>query len=301
MRKVGSIGIILLLFLATLSAISFTSTAGLVTIVQARVEGTVYVDVSPGSTGIMNINATIVATNYNTSTPLIINLSTTITAGQATLNKTQLVFQGGHQSEDVNITIQIPIENTSTTLEYSCFLSGTWQQGGDTGSVGGGNTNIIILPYYRFEVNPEQSHKETRQSESAIFNFTIENTGNCNDEYRVDIENMDELGALGISFPSYGKMIIEEGDLGNFVLPVNAGDKIPIGDYEIQLIITSTGSEEEEGEPVTNSFTLFLKVNPQDSTEEHSSNLYIPFGFFILCFMGFIFLIIIIRRKKTGN
>jgi hypothetical protein len=149
MRKVGSIGIILLLFLSALSTISYSANAGFLTIVTAEADGMIEVDVSPGSTGVGVIQATITCTNYNTITPLIVSLYADSSAGQATLDKPQLVFQGSYQSEGVNITIQLPTITTSATDDYTCTLSGTWEQGGTTGSVTEDTTMIIVLPYYR--------------------------------------------------------------------------------------------------------------------------------------------------------
>ncbi len=269
MRKAGSIGIILLLFLSALSTISFSATAGLLTIVTAEADNMVEVDVSPGSTGTVSIKATITCTNYNTITPLIVSLNAESSAGQATLDKPQLVFQGSYQSEDVDISIQLPIITTSAMDDQTCTLSGTWEQGGTTGSVQEDTTKIIVLPYYRCVVYSTQPHEETIQREGAFFNLTIENTGNSNDEYRLDIENRDELEALNFSIPRLSKIPIEEGDLRIVQLFVGTCYQTHVGDYEIHVTVTSVGSEKNEEEVVSDSYTLILTVNNVASLNEN--------------------------------
>jgi hypothetical protein len=109
--------------------------------------------------------------------------------------------------------------------------------------------------------------EKTIQREGAIFNLTIENTGNSNDEYRVEIENRDELEALNFSIPQVGKISIEEGDSSIIQMFVGTCYQTHVGDYEIHVIVTSVGSQKDE-EFITDSFTLILTVNKGGQQQE---------------------------------
>ncbi|UCE37245.1 MAG: hypothetical protein JSW00_17500 [Thermoplasmata archaeon] len=271
MRRAGSILVFAMIFLSLLSLFSISSKAGVFTEVTVEVPPACEVDVSPGSSGIATLQGTVTCQTLNTLTPVSVTLEATSTIGWVTISPGGVIFQGSHQSEDINITIGVPI-TTSTTGDYTCTISGTWEQGPTTGPVNEDSFQILIKSYYMMTIYSETPLKEVKQGESTDFNLTVENTGNCDDDYQVEVHNVEELESSNLLIPKLPKLTVEEGCLRNIQLPVDASSDTPTGEYQINVRVTSCKSEGSEDGIVFEEYPLVLKVKKGGEVKDEISS-----------------------------
>ncbi|UCE37244.1 MAG: hypothetical protein JSW00_17495 [Thermoplasmata archaeon] len=250
-------------------------------------------DVSPGSLANATVNGTVLCTNVDPATPIFINLTVNSTIGSAKLDKPHIVIQGSHSSEKIEISIQIS-GLISPYVEHVCIVSGYWEQGGTNGTVIEGRFLIIPLNFYRFNLHSENPLKEVRQGERTYFDLIIINTGNYHDDYIMDIVNREELELSNISFPSVPIISIEQGGQKILKLTVDTSSETPEGDYQILVIITSVGSENNEDESISEEYNLTLNVIKRSKGKDESDDWEMDVLFFLLILFIIAVVIIVI-------
>ncbi len=303
MRKAGSIIIFALIFLSLLSSLSFSSKADLLTTVTVETEPSCEIDVSPGSKGVAVVQGTVTCDYYNTLIPLVVELSATSTIGTATIDKPQIVFQGSDQTEDINITVQVPLL-TSSSSEQTCNITGVWEQGPTSGQVIGDTFQVIIMPFFRAIVYSELPLKEVKQGENTSFNLYIENTGNCDDKYHLGIANREELESSNLIIPKLANFDIEEGCSKNINFEVDAASDTPVGDYQIELIVTPCESQDGEDTVDTEEYILFLKVKKGSKAytllgEELEDMLISPLFLIVIAVIVIVAIVVMARRRSA--
>jgi hypothetical protein len=262
MRKAGTQLLAIFFLMSSVCYIAHSTQAGLLTEVYVDViEPFVEINVEPGSLGQGVINANVTCENFNAATPLIVSLYTESTIGSSTLDKPQIVFQGGHQSEVVKVSILVPIITSSASDDHKLTITGIWQQGGTEGPVNGDYSQIIILPYYFPIISSDDPEQEVNQGDEATFNLLVNNTGNINDIYRFEIEDGNQFEEDGIEIETLDRISLGEGGSQKTELSVKTSSETPIKTYGINLILTSVGSEEDSDEIVSVQYLLNLKVN----------------------------------------
>ena len=291
-RKAMRIGLIafMLVSSALFIFVPRPAEAGLVTFVETGISPDAEaVDVSPGSLGQLGFTGTIRVTNYNTATPLIVNLNAQSTVGQATLDKPQMVFQGGKQEDSFNVLVQVPII-TTVRQPAQLSISGTWQQGGTSGTVGGSQAPFLVEQFYLMTVYSEMPVIETGPGTQAVFSIRVENTGNYRDEFRIEIANRDDLGEKGFIIPELSKKWVELGEPWITTLPVTLPHDWTIWtdhpEY-VWLKVVSTSS----GELVKEDYPLIIRVR----------GIYIPGFEPVFALMGIAFMAVILKRRHDSN
>jgi hypothetical protein len=282
--------------------LSFTSKADLFTTVTVETESFCEIDVSPGSDGIAVVKGTVTCENYNTFIPLVVELSATPTVGTATIDPPSIVFQGSHMTEDINITVHVPLL-TSASSEHTCNITGVWEQGPTSGPVIGDTFQVIIMPFFRVTIYSELPLKEVKQGDSTNFNLTVGNTGNCDDKYHLGIANREELESSNLVIPK-GKFDIQEGCKKNMNLEVHAASDTPVGEYQIELIVTPCESADEEYPLDYEEYTLFLKVKKGSKAntilgEDLEGLLISPLFLFIIVVIVIVAIVAMARKRSS--
>ena len=146
MRKTGVFITAVILMLQLISFFPVTEAGPLVTSVSTEADPYIEVDVSPGSTGTATIQGNVTCQTTNPVTPVTVDLKATSPVGIAVISPPNMEFQGTQQTEEFQVIINAPIGETAST-DHSCTVTGTWQQGGQTGTVESSTTQVVILPF----------------------------------------------------------------------------------------------------------------------------------------------------------
>lgn len=262
--------------------------AGLLTIVQADInEGYLEVDVSPGSTGSVTFTGTIEVTNYNSATPLIVSLMATIGLGTATVAPPSMVFQGGKTSDNFQIVCVIPL--LSPFQPTTITVSGTWQQGGIVNNIQPATATLMISQFQRMTVFSELPVIQVGPGRQAVFNLRIENTGNFEDEVRIEVPNIDDLSDKGFIIPLLPKSQVLVGEPKIFTLPVTLPhDWVLWTDHPetIWIKVTSTSDETYSEE-----YPLIIRVR----------GIYIPGFEPVFAIMCIAFLAVALKRRHDRS
>jgi hypothetical protein len=288
-RKSLQIGIIALLLLTSMMVIMIPrpAEAGFLTFVQTSVTAdSSSVDVAPGAEGRITFSGRVTATNYNTATPLIVNLFATSTIGVATMDKPQIVFQGAYQEDNFQVSVLVPII-TTVRQPAQLSVSGTWQQGGTSGQAGGGQADFLVGQFQLVTVYSEMPVIETGPGTNAVFSLRIENTGNYRDEYRIEVSNRDDLSEKGYIIPDLPKTWIELGEPKIFTLPATLPHDWTIWTDHPETIwikVTSISS----GEAIYEEYPLIIRVR----------GIYIPGFEPVFAIMCIAFLAVALKRRQ---
>lgn len=234
---------VVLFLMLILSALPLYASAGLLTEVTVETEPTAEVNVEPGSSGLAFIAGIVNVTNYNTATPLTVALAVESTVGVTTIDKTQMSFQGSKDTEEISLTITVPIVKTLASDEHSLTVSGTWQQGATTGAVVADTTQVIVLPYYLPEILSPEPAKQVVQGESTSFDLRINNSGNILDTYSLGIENSEDLNSNGISIQVDDEIDVEAKEYEEIEVDVRTSSDTSSKKYTIWIVVTSMESD----------------------------------------------------------
>ena len=283
--------ILFILFLLSIfSVIPFTSSADpLTTVTVDVIQDVTTVDVSPGSVGYAVVQGNVTVDDYNTATPLIVNLNAQATVGSAIIDKTQMVFQGSKKSDTFQVNVQVPI-GASASEDNSCTVSGTWQQGGRSGTVEPDTFKIIILPYYLPQISCDSPEKEITQGNSVIFNLLINNSGNTDDIFHVDIRNRAQLKENSITINEIDDIPIQEDGFEEIELKVRTSEETSVRENEIHIVVTSTVDEE----PEEIEYELTVQINERTIGEKILSSPIIP----IIIVVVIIAVIVVFIKKR---
>ncbi|UCE37247.1 MAG: hypothetical protein JSW00_17510 [Thermoplasmata archaeon] len=306
MRGASSILLItILLFQFTSCLLSFSTIAGPFTQVTIDPPSQdVEVDVSPGSNGVASAQITVACQTID-PTPVMVTLSAESPGALVGLSPNSMVFQTlGTSSIDVTVDIIVPIQSTSSDM--ICSITGTWQQGLFSGEVAPATIKIIVLPYYRFELSCKSPLNETCQGEGACFNLSIENTGNCRDDYELKITNQKELEADNISIPKTDTISIGKGEVMKIEMEVKTSLTTPIRNYTLHLTVTSLGSKAESKTEVYEVLPLFLTVkkgmhNETRASEKELDLLLNPITLILTALIAILNIAFIIKRRRSAR
>jgi hypothetical protein len=185
----------------------------------------------------------------------------------------------------------------------SCSVTGYWERGTTNGTVTPDEFLVIPLLFHGFVISIEDPLIEVTKGESAYFNMTINNTGNIEDNFRVNITNREELESSNLNIPILPTSTLVEGGTKTFMLAVHTSSDTPVGDYQIHVNVTSVGSEGEGEEIVFEEYTLTISVTGESSVndgtdDEGELDIIIPLILLIVVIL--IIIMIVILRKRTG-
>jgi hypothetical protein len=296
MRKTWVYAIAILMFL-TISIIPSPSTeAGpLVTSVSTDADPYVEVDVSPGSPGSVTIYGNVTCQTTNPLTPVIVTLAVSSTVGVATIDKPSMEFQGTHQTEEFLVVIT-PLGETAST-DYSCIVSGTWQQGGQTGDVDPSTTQVVVLPFSLCNIINTEIEKTAETGDSVSFTIELENQGNCDDVYNIEITNLDDLESKGITVDEIGDVGVLQGDTEMVFIKVHISSDCKASTCRVDLTITGTAEEDSEEFRVQ----LDARIEEGHIRSNNPIGAFIVFSIIVAILMGlFLFARRTRKKKKTS-
>ena len=170
------------MFLSIIIQLSYSTEAGpQAANVTVETEDSVEIDVSPGEEGRGVIDGTVECQTTNPLTPVMVSLYAVSSIGVATLDTPQIVFQGTYQSEDIQVSVLVPVSTTESSDEHTCTVTGTWQQGATSGETNSAVTQVIILPFSLCNITCKEPEKDVSRGEIVSFTFNLKNYGNCDD------------------------------------------------------------------------------------------------------------------------
>lgn len=248
MRKVSPI--LLVSFFVLLSCLTIVPTsikADLITTVTIQIgPSSRDVDVAPGSTGIVSATGNVTCDTLNTAAPCMVELSGNTTIGSVSISPAGMIFQGTDDNvQKFVVDVTVPIL-TSASEEHFCTISGTWEQGTRSGQAEPDTFQIIVLPFYHPEIACESPTKEVTKGDSVSFNLVINNSGNTNDVYQVDIANRNELEEDEITFKAIDEIAILEQGAGDVDLVIHTSSDTNDKVYDIRVVVYSTLEDEPE-------------------------------------------------------
>jgi hypothetical protein len=292
MRKAGSVAlIVVLILLSMMNIIPFSADAGPMTEVTMEPEyQEKEVDVAPGSTG--GVSATInVSCQSFDPTPVLVSLSANFSGGVLSLSPAQLLFQGPvTETQEVVVDMTVPLLTPAS--EMPCTVSGTWQQGGFTGSVEPATIMVYVLPFCRPLISCDSPEKEVNKGESVTFELRINNSGNTDDIYHIEIANPEDLKSKGITADEINDISVVYQGIDEVDVKVHISSDTTVEGANIDIVVTSAIDEEQE------KFTYQLNIEIKEG----------PFslGFFtsplvIVIMLIIIIMVILIYIKKRKS
>jgi hypothetical protein len=149
------------------------------------------------------------------------------------------VFQGTYQSETIRVSVLVPVSTTEASDEHTCMVSGTWQQGGSSGSTNSAVTQVIILPFSLCNITSDEPEKEVNKGDSVSFTINLKNEGNCDDEYESKGFSVDDIGNIAV--PIRGSRDVEV----KVHVPSDTSEKVCM----LDIVVTGTAEENSEQFP----------------------------------------------------
>jgi hypothetical protein len=286
MRKAGSL--MSIFFLIFIMAISLTSQSVIADpVVSFEAPSEVKMDVSPGALGktVAFINVTC---NNTASQDVVVVSSVQSINCSISYFPTVLEFtQTGKGTQFIWMNISVPLES-STEIYPNITLSGVWMQDGLTGYIEPLSIPVIIKPYYRLKIQSDSYSINTHPGEPGLYDLRVDNEGNIEAVYSLNIKNRDNLKKAGIKIENYNEEIyFSEGMSKWFQLWFETSSHTPQKTYIIALEFTSV----ESGK--TFEYYLYLWVEP--------GIIQIMFSPMALLLIVFVIFVAIFIYKNRGN
>jgi uncharacterized membrane protein len=291
MGKAGSVAVILvLILLPVINIISFLGVAGPLTQVTMDPEyQEIEVDVAPDSMG--DVSTTINVTCQTAMpVPVMVSLSTTFQGGVVSLSPVGLIFQSpGTETREVTVDIMIPIGTKSSELH--CIIVGTWSQGANSGSVDPVTIQVNVMPFYLPDIFCESPEKEVNKGESVTFELRINNSGNTDDIYHIEIANSEDLISKGITVNEISDVPIVYQGYDVVEVKVQVSSDTEVKGANIDVVVTSTLDDEQE--EFTYQLNIEIKEGPF-SLDFFTS----PLVIVIIIIVIILVIIVYVRKRK---
>jgi uncharacterized membrane protein len=227
----------ILMSLFIFNAIPYSANADPLTNITIEAEPTVEVDVKPGTRGFTNVTGTCTYED-GWGGYIFVRLYANCSLGNATVTPFVLLNGTGDKS-DFDIALYGKLGSSSSEKPIA-IINGTWDDGSNSGEIEPFTIQIIVLPYYNINVN--SNCKPLSSGESKNADMWIENTGNANDTYTINISNRDELERKGISVDTIRQVFLKEDEEDKILVKVRTLYDTPPDSYSIDIAFTSMGS-----------------------------------------------------------
>jgi len=205
-------------------------------------EEPVEVDVSPGSDGIVEVEGTVTCKKYGPDEVKVFLMASSDTGG-ASVEPPSFVFSGVSGSEETksfSVSTRVPMGYTSSATP-TLTVSGHYDQGGLRTSIQPVSILIIILQYYKIEVDIEDREITVKSGENAKIEFVVTNVGNGDDIIEIDFKNREYLQSKGFNLPSPLEVQMAENANKSISLEIGAPED-KSGGYIAEVSILSKGS-----------------------------------------------------------
>jgi hypothetical protein len=256
----------------------------------------VEVDVSPGSSGLVEVDGTVTCRKVGPD-EVKVYLQASSETGGANVEPPSLVFSGVSGSEETKpfkVTTRVPMGYPSSETP-TLTVSGYYVQGGLTYSINSNSVMIIVLQYYKLLVSIEEGEMEVESGENANIGMQIYNAGNGEDTFLIDFENREDLRNHDFNLPEPKEITFSEDESRNITLAIGIPEDIS-GTFQIRISVLSKGSEQSDS-PEKELRTCFLNVKKSISGQIVS--LFIsPITLLIVVVIVVVVLILRMKRKK---
>ena len=257
-----------------------------------------YADVSPGSSGLVNIEGTVTCEKWGPD-QVKVYLNATSTHGGASVVPPSYVFTGTGGSEETKpfgVTTRVP-QGTSSSELVTVTVSGYYVQSALQYDIEPQSALIIVDQYYLVEVNSTEGLDLTgKAGENKDIKLNIKNAGNGNDVFEIDFQNRGDLEVKGFNLPAPKEITLHEESNENISLAIGIPEDIS-GTYDMEISITSLGSV-NNNEPVSRIVSIKMKVLEKSITEHIGSFIFSPLMLVVIIIV--IIVAIIIKKKRSG-
>jgi len=216
--------------------------------------------------------------NTGSQSQVTVNLQVTTGGWNCSIDPDSMTFfAGGETRQNYTVTVSVP-NNSSGGDNRTSKVGGSWTGSGAlVGDVNEDSTLIRIKQHYRFEISVE--HPEAKEAEMvANISVVVSNTGNGRDEFRIEFSDSEELGADGWGLAGPIEIEVDQGEEETAYMEITVTKWS--GSYELNLTVTSIGSEDVNGtDTVSVSEVFTIKViggsDPPDDGDDDDDG--IPF------------------------
>ncbi|UCF08109.1 MAG: hypothetical protein JSW28_10810 [Thermoplasmata archaeon] len=136
--------------------------------------------------------------------------------------------------------------HTSASDKHSIEIGGTWQQGAQSGDVESAFVQLIVLPFSLCEIYCAEPEKEVESGKRTSFIMQLENKGNCDDEYTIEVTNIKDLEAEGVSVDVTHGIPVEQHKTEDVEVDVQVSSDIDSKASNIEIVITGTAEKESD-------------------------------------------------------
>jgi hypothetical protein len=292
MRKAGPIVLVsALILISVFSTLSFSTVADPVPEITIEAPSEIEIEVEPGSGGRATIYGNVTCQSNNPE-DVYVRLIAKHTHGGCAINPLNFLFENvGTESKQFRIIINVPML-TSSYEKPTVTINCSWSQGAQSGTLEPFTIQVKVLPYYRLTVFSIMPVIETTPGDSETFELRLENTGNIDDIYSLEIVNLQDLNDYGISIDPLNQVSLVEG--GNDIINVNVytSSDTKVRVYQIHAICTSIGS----GGVYKGEYMMYLRVisNPVQIITS-------PIVLILICIVLIMIIVYYIRRRKMVN
>ena len=284
-----------------LLGIPFNAAAQFEPNITINAQSPVEVRVAPWQVNFTHANGNVTCES-SSSASIIVDYFTNCTIGRATVNPPVNVFDGGEtQSRNIQITIHLP-KRTSSSLQPTAIVNGTWRQGQYTGEIEPTTIDIIVGAFSEVNTFSENELRRNSPGEETVFDVQIENRGNRDDVYLINITNREELEEEGITIDLINEIAVEEGGTEEIEIRVRTPSDI-LGNWErgsfgdmvtIHGRVSSNTSDESFGDI----FYLVLRVEMDAPT--YLAIVFSCPGTIITIILIVILVVVVYRDKKKA-
>jgi hypothetical protein len=234
-----------------------------VAIALNEVSQTAYV--GPDDTGEVSFNG-VVDVLMNDLTTVVVTLTSEDTWDSSVVEPSSLLFETSGQ-QDFSVLVRVPL-GTSFSNMGVLTVSGRWMltPGSISGSTNQAEGRIDIAQYFQFSIGCKHGILETNPGKEVQFEVDINNEGNFNDAFSVELLNEYELMSKGLELTLEAtecEILEKMTETVEITVETPAGDS-SIGEYYFDVKVWSEKGLEEGVVPEI--ITLNLKV--VEETEE---------------------------------
>ncbi len=251
MRNTGRVLVIFFILTAFLLAPSIciipAKANPLTTVTLGLQEDPPHVDVSPGSSGLVEMQGWVKCVKYGPDQVKVF-LEAQCDVGGASVIPPSMVFSGAtwsEQTENFNVTTKVP-QGYPCAATPQITVGGHYEQGGMQYQIEPVSQIIIIEQYFGIEASCRDGGELTCEPGEIIgLKISTGNTGNGEDTFLVDIENRALLKDKGFKLNDPVEINMQESEYKPVTLLVDIPQQIT-GNHAVHLIIISQGSEDSD-------------------------------------------------------
>ncbi len=254
------------------------------------------VDVSPGSSGIVEMHGTVTCIKYGPDEVKVF-LSGSSDFGPAPAEPSNFVFSGITGSEETQpfiVSTRVPM-GTSSSLIPALTVQGYFDQGGLRSTIPQVSQIIIIMQYYKIGYYIEDREASVKSGENVKIEFMVANVGNGEDIFEIDFKNREILQSKGFRLPAPLEVQMEEDTNKSISLEIGAPEGNS-GTHVAEVSILSKGSL---GSDFPEEAIMSIRVEVTSSLGGQIVSLFIsPITLLIAVIVVVIVIILRTKRKK---